>query len=251
MKQFYDTYSEDLKLSAVLTEITWSNHLHILSKTKTIEEKLFYLNLCSKNYYSERSLRKLIDNSTYERTALSDKKLSAVVTEFPASAESIFKDTYVFDFLDLPDLYKEKDLRQALISHLKDFLFEMGPEFSLVGEEYVVQVGKKDFRIDLLLFHRGLNSLVAIELKTTEFKLADLGQLQFYLEALDQDIKKEHENPSIGILICKTKDDEVVKYALNRNASPAKIAEYETRLIDKEILQRKLQEVSQRLTQED
>ena len=120
-----------------------------------------------------------------------------------------------------------------------------------MGEDYIVQVGMKDFKVDLLMFHRGLNAMVAIELKTQEFQPADLGQLQFYLEVLDKDIKKPHENPSIGILICKTKDDEVVKYALNRHASPTMIAEYETKFIQKSLLEKKLHEISQTLEFEE
>jgi RecB family endonuclease NucS len=166
-----------------------------------------------------------------------------VLTGFPA-AKGQFKDSYVFEFLSLPDDYKENDLRKALVSHLKRFLNELGPDFSMIGEEYPLQVGMKDFRIDLLMFHRGLNCMVAIELKTTEFEPAHFGQLQFYLEALDRDVKKPHENPSMGILVCKTKDDEVVKYAMNRNMSPTMIAEYETKLINKSLLQKKLHELS-------
>ena len=149
----------------------------------------------------------------------------------------------MFEFLGLPDDHKEHDLRRALVQNLKKFLTELGPDFSLMGEEYPLQVGMKDFRIDLLMFHRGLNCMVAIELKTTEFQPAHFGQLQFYLEALDNDVKKPHENPSIGILICKTKDEDVVKYAMNRSMSPAMIAEYETKLINKSLLQKKLHEL--------
>ena len=247
MKQFYETYVQNIELSAVLTEITWTNHLHILSKTKTFEEKRYYLELCSNNHYSERSLARLIDSGAYERTFLANQKMSAALTEFPVDVTGIFKDSYVFEFLNLPETHQEKDLRRALITHLKQFLFEMGPDFTLMGEEYVIQVGKKDFKIDLLMFHRGLNCMVALELKSIEFHPQHLGQLQFYLEALDQDIKKPHENPSIGILICKTKDDEVVKYALNRHASPTMIAEYETKFINKALLEQKIHELSQNL----
>jgi RecB family endonuclease NucS len=166
-----------------------------------------------------------------------------VLTEFPTFVEGVFKDSYVFEFLGLPDNYKENDLRRALVLNLKKFLVELGPDFNLMGEEYPLQVGLKDYRIDLLMFHRGLNCMVAIELKTTEFHPAHFGQLQFYLEALDKDVKKPHENPSIGILICKTKDEEVVKYAMNRSMSPTMIAEYETKLINKSVLQKKLHEL--------
>lgn len=235
MKQFYETYQQDAKLSALLAEVSWTNHLHILSKTKSIEEKKFYLNLAIKHRYSERNFSRLIDSGTYERTALANQKLSAVLTEFP-DRRDYFKDSYVFEFLELPDGHKEQDLRKALIKHLKNFLMELGPDFTLMGEEYTLQVGMKDFRIDLLMFHRALNCMVALELKSSEFQPAHLGQLQFYLEVLDTDIKKPHENPSMGILICKSRDDEVVKYAMNRHMSPTMIAEYETKLIDKKLL---------------
>jgi len=243
MKQFYETYQGNEKLSAVLTEISWTNHLHILSKTKSVDEKQFYLDLATKHRYSERDFARIIDSSTYERTKLADLKLSALLTEFPTPSKGIFKDSYIFEFLGLPDDHKENDLRRALVTHLKRFLTELGADFSLIGEEYPLQVGVKDFRIDLLMFHRGLNCMVAIELKTADFQPAYVGQLQFYLEALDQDIKKPHENPSIGILICKTKDEEVVKYAMNRSMSPTMIAEYETKLINKSLLQKKLHEL--------
>lgn len=243
MKPFYENYQGHEKLSALLTEISWSNHLHIMAKTKTFEEKSFYLDLAAKNHYPERDFARIIDSSTYERTKLADLKLSAALTEFPISTKGVFKDSYIFEFLGLPADHKENDLRRALVSHLKRFLIELSADFSLIGEEYPLQVGIKDFRIDLLLFHRGLNCMVAIELKITDFQPAYVGQLQFYLEALDQDIKKPHENPSIGILICKTKDEEVVKYAMNRSMSPTMIAEYETKLIDKSLLQKKLHEL--------
>jgi predicted nuclease of restriction endonuclease-like (RecB) superfamily len=244
MKQFYETYEKNTELSAVLTEISWSNHLHVLTKTKLMEEKVFYLNLAAKNHYSERNFAKLIDSGTFERTALSDKKLSALLTVLP---RGVFKDPYIFDFVELPENHDEKDLKAGLLGNLKRFLLEFGHDFSLIGEEYTVQVGMKDFKIDLLLYHRGLSCLTAIELKVTEFKPEYLGKMQFYLEALDKQIKKPHENPSIGIIICKTKDEEVVKYALNRNTSPAMVAEYETKLVNKNLLQKKLHEFSQYL----
>jgi predicted nuclease of restriction endonuclease-like (RecB) superfamily len=244
MSQFFETYQGHEKLSALLTELSWSNHLHILSKTKSIEEKQFYLELASQHHYSERDFARIIDSCTYERAKLANIKWSALLTELPATGNGQFKDSYVFEFLNLPDDHKENDLRRALVLHLRQFLLELGPDFSLIGEEYPIQVGMKDFRIDLLMYHRGLNCMVAIELKTTDFQPSHVGQLQFYLEALDQDIKKPHENPSIGILICKTKDEEVVKYAMNRNMSPTMIAEYETKLINKSLLQKKLQELN-------
>jgi len=243
MKQFYETYAEHEKLSPLVTEITWTNHLAILSKAKTIEEKEFYLRLTKDYRYSKRELERLIDTATFERVALGEK-LSPVVTEIGTG----FKDTYIFEFLTLPTDYKENDLRRGLVKNLKHFLLELGPDFTFVGEEYVVQVGKSDFRIDLLMYHRGLNCMVAIELKTTSFQPEHLGKLQFYLEALDQNVKKPHENPSIGILICADKDDEVVQFAMNRNMSPAMVAEYQTKLIDKSVIQKKLHEINKTLS---
>lgn len=251
MKQFYETYADDTKLSTLLTEIAWSNHLHILSKTKTEEERHFYLELAAKHPYTARDFARLIDSGVYERTILAEKKLSTVLTELPKSTGYLFRDSYVFEFLDLPDGHKEFDLKQALLANLQKFLLELGSDFSYIAQEYPLQVGMRDFRIDLLMHHRGLNCLVAIELKVTEFEPEHLGKLQFYLEALDRDVKKPHENPSMGILICKTKDDEVVKYALSRNASPAMVAQYETQLIDKQVLRDKLHQLTQLLTESD
>lgn len=248
MKQFYEFYGDLPRLAELLLKVTWTNHLHIMSKTRTIEEKEFYLQLAANNHYTEKQLAKIIDSGTYERTMIANTSLSTIMAEFPAETKGVFKSSYIFDFIDLPLDYKEHDLRKALVNNLKNFLLEMGPNFSLIGEEYVVQVGMKDFRIDLLMHNRNLNALVAIELKTTEFEPEHLGKLQFYLEALDRDIKKPHENPSIGILICKTKDKEVVKYALNRSMSPAMVAEYETQLIDKKLLAKKLHEISEELS---
>ncbi len=245
MKQFYETYQEHKNMSALLTEITWSNHLHILSKTKSLEEKEFYLKLAIQNRYTERDLARLIDSATFERIKIANKTRSPALAAFPVDTQGIFKDSYIFEFLAIPEDGKEEDLRKGLIQNLKKFLLELGPDFSLIGEEYTLQVGMKDFRIDILMHHRGLDCLVAVELKITDFRPEYIGKLQFYLEALDREMKKSHENPSIGILLCKTKDEEVVRYALARNISPTMIAEYETKLIDKSILQKKLHDLSE------
>jgi hypothetical protein len=159
----------------------------------------------------------------------------------PAAAE-IFKDTYLLDFLDLPPGHSEEDLQTALLEQLRRFLIELGRDFCFIGSRYQLQVGKRDFYLDLLFFNRALNCLVAFELKVVEFEPEHLGKLQFYLEALDRDVKKPHERPSIGVLLCATKDHEVVEYALSRAVSPALVAEYQTRLPDKKLLQAKLHE---------
>lgn len=243
MKQFYESYKNEPKLSPLVREISWTNNLIILSRTKTTEEKAFYLNLCKKESYSKRELDRQISAGLFERTMLGNAKLSPVLRELHPNALNSFKDSYIFDFLNLPATHSESELQQGLVQQLKKFVLELGKDFLFVAEEYQLQVGNSDFYIDLLFYHRGLQCLVAFELKADKFKPEYLGQLNFYLEALDRDVKKEHENPSIGILLCKDKDSEVVEYALSRSLSPTMVAEYKTQLPDKQVLQQKLHEL--------
>ncbi len=243
MKQFYDTYKGNKKLTPLVTEISWTNNLIILSSSKTDEEREFYLLLTSKERYSKRELERQIKSSIFERTMLANEKLSPVVRELPQDTKNVFRDSYALEFLNLPIPHSEKDLQHALIRSLKQFILELGVGFAFIGEEYRLQVGNEDFYIDLLFYHRHLRCLVAFELKIGKFKPAHLGQLEFYLEALDRDVKSKDENPSIGILLCREKDDEVVKYALSRSLSPTVISDYETQLIPKKILQQKLNEL--------
>jgi RecB family endonuclease NucS len=160
---------------------------------------------------------------------------------FP-DALTVFKDAYMVEFLGLPDTHQEADLHKGLLGALKSFLIELGGDFCFVGSEYPLQVGGRDFALDLLFFHRGLNALVAIELKIGRFEPEHLGKLSFYLEALDRDVRKDHENPAIGLLLCASADDEVVEYALSRSLSPALVAQYQTQLPDKDLLRAKLHE---------
>ena len=153
---------------------------------------------------------------------------------------------YVLEFLGLPLQHNESHLQKALIHNMKQFILELGKDFIFVGEEYRLQVGNQDFFIDLLFFHRGVAALVAFELKIGKFSPEHLGQLDFYLEALDRDVKKPHENPSIGVLLCRDKDEEVVEYALSRNLSPTMVAQYELQLPDKKLIQAKLHELSEK-----
>jgi RecB family endonuclease NucS len=159
-------------------------------------------------------------------------------------ATGVFKDSYLLDFLDLPERHKEADLQSALLRNLRKFLMEPGDGFAFVGEKVRVQVGNQDFELDLLFYHRDLQCLVAFELKTGRFEPEHMGKLSFYLEALDRDRKRPHENPSIGVLLCRTKDNEVVEYAMSRHLSPALVAQYETQMIPKAVLQQKLHEWS-------
>ncbi len=192
--------------------------------------------------WSSRELERQINGALFERMVLSPAKLSAPLRELHPDAATIFKDAYLVEFLDLPPTHSEADLQRALVEQLKQFLIELGRDFCFVGSQYPIQVGGRDFALDLLFFNRALNCLVAFELKVVEFEPEHLGKLQFYLEALDRDVKKPHERPSIGVLLCATKNNEVVEYALSRSMSPALVAEYQTRLPDKKLLQAKLHE---------
>lgn len=243
MRQFYEAYKDYPKLSTLLREISWTNNLTILSRAKTPEEKEFYLRLTSQEKYSTRELDRQISASLYERTMLGNAKLSALLREINPIATDCFKDNYVFEFIGLTDSHSENDLQKGLLGHMKRFILEIGKDFLFVGENYRLQVGNSDFYIDLLFFHRDLQCLVAFEIKADKFLPAHLGQLNFYLEALDRDVRKIHENPSIGILLCKDKDDTVVEYALSRSLSPTLVAKYQTQLPDKKMLQRKLNEL--------
>jgi predicted nuclease of restriction endonuclease-like (RecB) superfamily len=274
MKQFYETYNSmsfvsstmtqiqstenktDKIVSSVMTqlefndirdtilaEISWTHHLVLISRAKTDEEREFYLQLSIKEHYTVKELERQINSGIYERTMIGNAKLSTALREIHPNIANNFKDSYVLEFLGLPESHDESELQRGLIKQMKNFILELGKDFLFVGEEYRVQVGNSDFYIDLLFFHRGLQCLIAFELKADKFKPEHLGQLNFYLEALDRDVKKPNENPSIGILLCKDKDTEVVEYALSRYLSPTMVSEYQTQLPDKKILQRKLHEL--------
>jgi predicted nuclease of restriction endonuclease-like (RecB) superfamily len=251
MKQFYETYKDFPKLSPMVREISWTNNLLIFSRCKTIEEMEFYLKLVKQENYSKRELDRQISASLFERTMIGNSKLSTVVRETNHNLSNTFKDSYVFEFLNLPDQHSESDLQRGLVRQMKNFILELGKDFLFVGEEYKLQVGNSDFYIDLLFYHRGLQCLVAFELKADKFKPDHLGQLNFYLEALDRDVKKPNENPSIGVLLCKDKDSEVVEYALSRSLSPTMVSEYKTQLPDKKLLQQKLHELFENETDEN
>lgn len=241
MKQFYETYFDDKFVSALLTQISWTNHLAVMSKAKTKEERHFYLSLCIKESYSSRELERQINSGYYERYMLSKEKI--LPEPIKGLKENPFLDSYVIEFLDLPKSFKENDLRKGLIRNMKDFILEVGKDFTFIDEEFKVQVGGEDYRIDLLFFHRGLQCLVAFELKIGKFKPEYISKMDFYLEALDRQKKKEKENPSVGMILCASKDDEVVEYSMSRTLSPMMVSEYKLQLPDKNILQKKLQEL--------
>ena len=212
-----------------------------MSGCKKDEEREFYIRLCIKENYSKRQLERQLDSGYYERYMLSKENL--LPESVKKLGENPFLDSYVMEFLNLPNEFHENDLRKALIRNMKDFILELGKDFTFIDEEYKVQVGGDDFRIDLLFYHRGLQCLVAIELKIGKFKPEYISKLDFYLEALDRQVKKDNENPSVGLLLCAAKNDEVVEYAMSRTMSPMLVSQYQLQLPDKAVLEKKLQQL--------
>jgi predicted nuclease of restriction endonuclease-like (RecB) superfamily len=249
MKQFYECYEHFPELSKLLREVSWSHNLAIFSRCKTIEERAFYLKLTKQEGYSFRELERQISSSLFERMMIGKSKLSTLLRGNGHNLTNTFKDSYVFEFLNLSEAHSESDLQRGIVSQMKNFILEIGKDFLFIGEEYKLQVGNTDFFIDLLFYHRGLQCIVAFELKADKFKPEHLGQLNFYLEALDRDVKKSHENPSIGVLLCRDKDKEVVEYALSRSLSPTMVSAYKTQLPDKKLLQQKLHELFDNLSE--
>ena len=254
MVQFYKTYKDDEIATPLVTQLSWTNNLLILSGSKSIDERHFYLQLSIKENYSKRELDRQITSAYYERYLLSEG--NALPTTNKTIDEDDYPDTRILDlysleFLDLPNEYSEKDLKNAIVKNLKDFILEVGKDFTFIGDEYRVQVGNHDLFIDLLFFNRELSCLVAFELKLGEFKAEYLGKMNLYLEALDRDVKKKNENPSVGVILCSSKDKNIVEYSLSKNMSQTLISEYKLKLIDKKLLENKLSEMNRILENEN
>jgi predicted nuclease of restriction endonuclease-like (RecB) superfamily len=233
MRQFFEVYRGEERVVRLVRQLPWTHNLIIIGQSKRPEEREFYLRVAGKENWSKRELERQMKAALFERTVLTPPKVSPPVRQMGAEAIGAFKDSYVLEFLDLQPGHDEADLHRALLQKLRGFLTELGRDFCYMGAEVPIQVGGRDFALDLLFFHRGLNCMVAIELKVGRFEPEYLGKLSFYLEALDRDVRKHHEQPSIGVLLCASKEYELVEYALSRTLSPALIPEYPTQLPDK------------------
>ena len=243
--------SQTGQMPNILTLTTLTNHIEILCRCKSVEERLFYILYAHKEQLLVRELQRCISNQTCS-ALLSDKtNLSKGLLETYPNSPMMFKDTYFVDFLNLPKKHSESKLKHGLIEHMKQFILELGKDFIFMDQEYRLNVGASSFKADLLFFHRGLQALVAVELKKTKFHPRDLGQLEFYLEALDRDVKRSNENPSIGIILCPDADKVVVEYAMSRSMSPTMIAEYKRILIPQEQMQQQFREFCQFFLTED
>ena len=233
------------QMPKVLTLTTLTNHTEILCHCKTNEERLFYILYAHKERLAKREMQRCIANDTYSSLLGNKNNMSKGLLEKYPDAPIMFKDTLFVDFLGLPKKHSESKLKNGLIDHMKQFILELGKDFIFMDQEYPLTVGASTYKADLLFFHRGLQALVAVELKKTKFHPRDLGQLEFYLEALDRDVKRSNENPSIGIILCPEADRVVVEYAMSRSMSPTMIAEYKRILIPQERMQEQLNEFCQ------
>ena len=230
------------QMPKILGLTTLSNHVEILCRCKSDEERIFYILYANKEHLSYKEMQRCISNQTFTTLLGSKENMSKGLLKAYPDASVMFKDTLFVDFLNLPKKYSESRLRNGLLEHMKQFILELGKDFIFMDQEYRLNIGASTFKADLLFFHRGLQALVAVELKKTKFHPRDLGQLEFYLEALDRDVKRSNENPSIGIILCPEADRVVVEYAMSRSMSPTMIAEYKRILIPQERMQEKLNE---------
>ncbi len=227
MLDFYRTYVSSEKLQPLVAEISWTKHIIILARCKEPLQREFYLRATARYGWTKRVLEHQIENATYEKYLLNQTNFDEVLPNSIAGhAKLAVKDHYLFDFLDLSDEHEERELERAIIGNLRQFLAEMGANFAFLGSQYKLKVGQNDYFIDLLLYHRELRSLIAIELKIGEFQPEHKGKMEFYLTALNEQVKLPEENDAIGIIICKSKDKTVVEYALKTATLPIGIATY-------------------------
>ncbi|NQU83904.1 MAG: DUF1016 domain-containing protein, partial [Parcubacteria group bacterium] len=227
MKSFCGEYQSKTKLAPLVREIGWSHNLVVLEKCKDDLEREFYIKMTKKYGWSKNILIHQVEGKSYERFLINQTNFDKALEEkYKHQAKLAVKDSYSFDFLEMSEDYSEREMELGLMKNIRKFLLEMGGDFAFIGNQYRLEVGGDEFYTDLLLYHRQLQSLVAIELKTTKFKPEYAGKMQFYLTVLDETVKAEHEKPSIGIIICKDKNRTVVEYALKRADTPIGIANY-------------------------
>ena len=232
----------ELPFPAILAITSFTNHIEILNRCKSNEERVFYMLYSYRERLKSRELRRCIVSQTYSTLLDKDKMLSPqLLRDYPRS-EYLLKDKAVVDFLGLPAKHNEHQLHKGLLEHMKEFILELGKDFLFVDSEYGVQVGGSTKRIDLLFYHRALQCLVAIELKAVDFRPEFAGKMDMYLEALDRDVKRDNENPSIGIILCPSADRSMVEYTLSRSLSPTMVAEYQRKLIPQEVMRKSLEE---------
>jgi predicted nuclease of restriction endonuclease-like (RecB) superfamily len=227
MRKFYLSYSGNEKLAPLVQEISWTHNIIIMERCKDDLEREFYIRMSRKFGWSKNVLIHHIENKTYEKTLSGQTSFEKTLPEkLKHQAKLAVKDEYTFDFLELTEEHSEMELERAIIAKINKFLIEMNGMFAFIGNQFRIEINDKEFFIDILLYHRHLKCLVAIDLKVSEFKPEYVGKIQFYLSALDEKVKLPDENPSIGIIICKEKDRTIVEYALRDTNKPISVATY-------------------------
>jgi len=227
MRQFYLNYRANQKLQPLVGEISWTKNLVIMSKCKDDLQREFYIRMTRKFGWTKNVLIHQIENQSYEKTLLGQTNFEETVSaEIRNQAKLAVKDEYTFDFLELADEHKERELESAILARIEKFLLEMGGMFAFIGSQQRLEVDDEEYFIDLLLYHRALKCLVAVELKTGKFLPEYVGKMQFYLAVLDDKVRMPDEAPSIGIILCKTKNKTIVEYALRESAKPIGVAQY-------------------------
>ncbi|WP_010250634.1 PDDEXK nuclease domain-containing protein [Acetivibrio cellulolyticus] len=227
MREFYVTYCENEFLPPLVAEISWTKNTVILEKCKDALEREFYIKMTKRYGWTKNVLINNLENKAYEKYLLNQTNFDETVPEkYRLQAKLAVKDEYTFDFLEMGFEHSEHELEMGLINNIRAFLSEMGGNFTFIGNQYHIDLEGEDFYIDLLLFHRKLKSLIAIELKIGEFKPEYAGKMQFYLTVLDDKVKLPDENPSIGIIICKSKKRTIVEYALKNSNKPIGVSTY-------------------------
>jgi predicted nuclease of restriction endonuclease-like (RecB) superfamily len=227
MRVLYLTYNDNSKLTQLVTEIGWSHNLLVIERCNNNLEREYYIQMTRRNGWSRNTLATSIANQSYEKFLLSQHNFETALPEArQKDARLAIKDDYTFSFLDLEEDHLEKELERGLVDNIRKFLTEMGNYFTFVGSQYRIEVDGDEYFIDLLLYHRKLRCLVAIELKRDKFQPEFAGKMQFYLSALDDLVKLDGENPSIGIIVCQEKSRTKVEYTLKDLNKPIGIATY-------------------------
>lgn len=236
-------------LPSILTLTTFSNHLEILNRTHSYQESVFYMLYAAQQQLTTKELRRSIVTQTYGSIMSKEKQFTpAMLTQYPG-ASFLFKDRLILDFLNLPSDFIEPQLHGGILENMKDFILELGKDYVFIGSEYPVKVGGSTKRIDLLFYNRALHCLAAVELKAVDFQAEFVSKMDMYLEALDRDVKKADENPSIGIILCPSIDKTMAEYTLSRSLSPTMVSEYQRKLIPRDILVKSLHDYCRFLDQ--
>ena len=237
-------------LPSILTITTFSNHLEILNRTHSYQEAVFYMLYAAQQQLTTNELRRSIVSQTYGSIMSKEKQFTpAMLSQYPC-ASFLLKDRLILDFLNLPQNFIEPQLREGILKHMRDFILELGKDYVFIGSEYPVKVGGSTKRIDLLFYNRALHCLAAIELKSVDFQAEFISKMDMYLEALDRDVKKADENPSIGIILCPSIDKTMAEYTLSRSLSPTMVSEYQRKLIPRDVLVKSLHDYCRFLDQE-